>query len=263
MDNLEDFLKGPAEQPAREVEPSEQPETQAAEEIVSEAVTEQPQGPVRDEKGRFAPKGETVAEEPQVASPATTEPQLDHAALIGERRRRQEAEDRIRALEEQFAKLQQPQAEQPQGPPDRWEDPEGYDQWLIGQATKAAEQQAVHAYQQQRIYSSAVRARSKYEDYDQAHQVFGEMVQRNPALYDHMIQNDDPAEFAYRTAKTELDIRQHGSLDALVQARVQAAIAAQAPAPVAPIPDTLADAQSSRGTTAALTVPSLNDILRR
>lgn len=264
MDNLEDFLKGNAEQPEAVEETSAPEPTIEAE--APEVTVEEPKGPVRDEKGRFAPKGETVAEEPapQVASPATQEPPLDHAALIGERRRRQEAEDRIRALEEQFAKLQQP-SPQPEGPPDLWEDPEGYDRYLFEQAAMVAEERAMHAVQQQRIYESAIRARSKYADYDAAHATFGEMVQANPGLFQQMVSAVDPAEFAYTTAKTEMEIRQYGGLDKLVEARVQAALAAQTqPVPTPPsIPDTLADAQSARGNTPAFTVPSLNDILKR
>lgn len=263
MDGLEDFLNTePQAETPEPVQAEQQTEEQPVEGVVSE-------GPTRDEKGRFAPKGatETVenAETPQAASPAAEEPTLDHKALIGERRRRQEAEDRIRALEEQFARLQQPQVQpqQQQGPPDRWEDPDGYDRYLIEQAAHYAREQAVHAMNQQRIHQSAVRARGKYEDYDTAHQVFGEMAQRNPVLLDQMLASDDPAEFAYSEAKSEMDIRQHGSIEALIEARVAQRLAAAPPAP-APIPDTLADAQSSRGSSGqSFTAPSFDEILRR
>lgn len=265
MDGLEEFFKKDDEQPAAEIETPQEPETQAAEEVTSEASTEEPKGPARDEKGRFAPKGETP-ETAQVESPATPEPTLDHAALIGERRRRQEAEERLRALEQQVQQYQQPaqqvnpylgQTAQPQQTiPDRWEDPDGYDRYLIQQASQLAEERAMHAVQQQRIYESAVRARAKYEDYDAAHATFGDMAQTNPSLFQQMLVAPDPAEFAYQSAKREMEIRQYGSLDALIEARVQAALAQQATpaAPAtAPIPETLADAQSSRGSVAAPT----------
>jgi hypothetical protein len=268
MDDLDEFLKGNDEQPVVENETPQAPETQAQQEATPAEVAEpeaKAEGPARDEKGRFAPKGE---KEPDV-SPTSEEPKLDHAALIGERRRRQEAEDRLREYEARLAQLQQPQFQpQQQGIPDRWEDPEGYDRYLIAQASALAEERAMHAVQTQRIYSSAVAARAKYADYGDAHAVFGEMVQQNPMLFQQMVTAPDPAEFAYQTAKTEMEIRQYGGIDKLVQARVQAELAkaqTPAPAPTPSIPDTLADAQSARGSSAAsaFTVPSLDDILRR
>src|SRR5512139_675711 len=82
MDNLDEFLKG-SEEPAAEIETPEQAETpEATEAEAPEAVADEPpakDGPVRDEKGRFAPKGD---KEPE-ASPAPEEVKLDHPALIG------------------------------------------------------------------------------------------------------------------------------------------------------------------------------------
>lgn len=257
MDNLEEFLKADV---TPEVEIDE-PEAVTTEPVEAEAPSERPRGP----DGKFIAKGEEPATA-ESASPAPQEAPLDHAALIGERRRRQEAEARIEALEKQFAQFQQPQAQpqQPQGPPDRWEDPEGYDAWLVQQAAQAAQTQAIQAVQQQRIYESAVRARGKYADYGEAHEVFGQMAQRNPALFEQMLQSADPAEFAYTQAKSEMEIRQFGGIDALVAAKVAEALKTQTPAPQA-IPDTLADAQSARGSATGdgFTVPSLDDILRR
>ena len=265
MDNLDDFLKGSEEEPVAEAVEAEAPEAVEQPEITeTPEVAEEPKGPVRDEKGRFAPKGAAEAEKD--ASPASEEPKLDHAALIGERRRRQALEAELEQLRQQYAQPVQ-QAPEQQAIPDRWEDPEGYDRYLISQASAIAHEQATHAFQTQRIYQSAVAARGKYADYGDAHAVFGEMVQQNPGLFQQMVNAPDPAEFAYTTAKTEMEIRQYGGIDALVQARVQAELAkAQpAPAPTPTIPDTLADAQSARGSSAAqpFTVPSLDDILRR
>lgn len=243
MDNLEEFLSD--EPQAIDPAPAD-PEPQAEPEPA-----ERPRGP----DGKFVAKSE-----PAPADPAPAEPQLDHAALIGERRRRQEAEQQLEQLRAQYAQPQQQPA--PQSPPDRWEDPEGYDQWLIGQAARQAEQRAMQAVQQQRIYDSAVRARAKHEDYDTAHAVFGEMVQANPALFQRMLGEADPAEFAYNAAKTEMDIRQYGGLDKLVEARVAARLAEAQPAAPS-IPGTLADAQSARGSTASLHVPTLDEILKR
>src|SRR4051812_6942305 len=116
MDGLDDFLKS-EQQPVAAEETAVQPEPNA-EAQAPEAVAEEPKGPVRDDKGRFAPKGETEG-----ASPAPEEAPLDHAALIGERRRRQESEARIAALEAQIAQLSQQPA---QPAPDMFEDPQGW-----------------------------------------------------------------------------------------------------------------------------------------
>jgi hypothetical protein len=261
MENLDEFLKGNDEQPVVEIETPETPETPTETAETLEQVVDEAKAPVRDEKGRFAPKGEK-----EDVSPTSVEPPLDHAALIGERRRRQEAEQRFEQLQAQLAQQAQPQFQQQQGIPDRWEDPEGYDRYLIAQASQLAEERAVHAVQTQRIYSSAVAARSKYADYGDAHAVFGDMVQTNPTLFQQMVNAPDPAEFAYQTAKTEMEIRQYGGIDKLVEARVQAELAKAQPAPTqSNIPDTLADAQSARGSSSAQAFKpmSLDEILGR
>lgn len=270
MDNLDDFLKGEAEAPAVE-QTTEATETTieapAAETPTPEAQAEpegeqpkaeRPRGP----DGKFIPKGE------EGASPAPTEAPLDHAALIGERRRRQEAEDRLRQLEEN---LRQQQA--PTQAPDQWEDPEGYANYLksdiVTQAVAAARQEAYETFQTQRIDMSRQQFAATVPDYGEKVQVFEQMVAQNPALLQELYRAPNPAEYAYNTAKTQLEIMQYGGIDGLIQARVQAALQAQAPAPQpaaqAPIPETLAGEQSARssGPATTLTVPSLDDILRR
>jgi hypothetical protein len=254
MDNLDEFLNAPEAEvttEAPETAEVEQPET------VAETPAERPRGP----DGKFIAKGETPEAPAEVASPAAEEPKLDHAALIGERRRRQALETELEQLKAQLAQpQQQPVGQAPAAPPEPWD--EGYDQWLIKEAAKAAREEATNAVQQHRIYTSAVAARGRHEDYDAAHAVFGDMVQANPSLFHQMLGAADPAEFAYQAAKTEMEIRQYGGIDKLVEARVAARLAQPAPQP---IPDTLADAQSARGSTATggFHVPTLDEILKR
>jgi hypothetical protein len=261
-DELEGFLNTEAEAPTAEVEtpgPVDTPE-------VAEQPEETPSGPVRDEKGRFAPKGEKE----EAASPAAVEAPLDHAALIGERRRRQEAEDRLRQMEEAIRSNQQaPQQQAPQAPqnaiPDRWEDPEGYDQWLVQQATQAATQAANEQFQRQRIEASAIEEMQRIPDYQEKIAVFEQMASANPALMQEMARSPNPAEYAYNMAKTQVEISQYGGLDGLINARVQEALKAHTPAAQAPIPETLASEQSARATggNSGLVVPSLDDIIKR
>lgn len=266
MDQLDEFLNG-SEAPVAEIETPEQPQAiETAEVETPEVTAEEPTGPVRDEKGRFAPKGENTAAEPapEAASPAAAETPLDHAALIGERRRRQEAEDQLRALQEQLARQQQPQPQiaEPQGPPDRWEDPEGYDRWLVAQAATAARNEAMQAFQHQRIKMTAIEAQNRLPDYTDKIRAFEQMAQANPLLMQQMIEAPNPAEFAYNTAKSHLDIQQYGGIEGLIQARVQEALKAQAPAH--PIPTTLATEQSAGGPQGQpFHVPSFDEILGR
>lgn len=260
MDDLDNFLKSD-EAPTVEAEAPAPEATEAPAPEATETV-EQTQQRQRDEKGRFAPKGETES-----ASPAPTEATLDHAALIGERRRRQEAEARIAEYEARLAQYQAPQQQQaqPEGPPDRWEDPEGYDRWLVNQAAVAAREEATQAFNYQRIQAAAAQFQADKPDYQEVIGVFGQMANYNPSLISQMQQAPNPAEFAYRTAKTQLEISQHGGLDGLINARVQQALQTQAPPPAqqTPIPETLAGEQSARGSSGVLHVPSLDDILKR
>lgn len=264
--SLDDILND--REPTAEVEtPEAEPETQEQPEIEAEAPPVE--GQPRDEHGRFAPKGEKESAPP---APQETEGHIPVAALKDERSKRQALEAELNQLRAQIAQQQQPALQaQPtvQGPPDRWEDPEGYDRWLIGQAAEQARSEAVQAVQMQRIEASAMRARSKYPDYAEKHQVFGEMLNQNPALFDRMMQAEDPAEFAYAQAKTEVELRQYGGIDALVEARVQARLAEQAPPSLNQValpsaPPTISDSRSTgpRSGPAWGGPTALSDILR-
>ena len=262
MDDLDTFLKGD-EAPVDAPEAVE-PQTVEAPAPETPEVAEAPKGPVRDEKGRFAPKGE----QPEGESPTPAEPPLDHAALIGERRRRQEAEQRIAEYETRLAQLQQPQpqATPTQGPPDRWEDPEGYDQWLVARATNlaasAARAEAYQAFQYQRIQLSAEEAKARLPDYVEKIGVFDQMAQLNPMLLQELARAPNPAEYAYNTAKTQIELNTYGGIDGLIAARVQEALKQPQQAQT-PIPETLASEQSARTNVQALHVPSLDEILKR
>lgn len=262
MDGLEDFLKGsetdeadpvPAE-PTGEVVADTVATEPAVDQQPAEPKAEQPRGP----DGKFLPKGEP--EPPAVtASPAVEEPQLDHAALIGERRRRQEAEQRIAEYEARLA--QQPQ----QPPPDFWEDPDQAFNHRLNTVLPEITERIRSELRVERVKESAEEARSRYQDYDQTIDVFHQLASQNPALGQQMLMSRDPAEFAYKTAKTHQQVTQYGSIDALIEAEVAKRLTAQpAPTPAPPIPDTLADAQSARGTSAEpFKVPTLDDILKR
>lgn len=261
MDNLDDILNGnePIEPEAAQApQPEETPE---AEPEAPEAKAEgQPRGP----DGKFVTKGETEPETPEVAPPATEETKIPEAALIGERRRRQDAEAQLEALRQQLQSAQQPQPQfqQPAQAPDMFEDPEGYTSWIEQRAAERATSQAFEQFQYQRIGMAATQFAPSVPDYAEKVQVFQQMAQVNPALMQELYRAANPAEYAYNIAKTQIEINQHGGLEKLIEARVQDALKAQAPKAETPaIPDTLATAQSARGAGGITEPPSLEEIL--
>src|SRR6478609_11005484 len=160
-------------------EPSELDETPAVEESAPEPVSEEAADTrPRDEHGRFAKKGE----EDESASPAPADdPPFDHAAVKGERTRRQAAEterDTIRAeldaLKQQFQQLQQPE-EPPAPPPDLWEDTPGWQQHFGKQTVAEASFNA-------RLDMSEMLAARTHDDFDEMKGKFLQMMEANPTL---------------------------------------------------------------------------------
>jgi hypothetical protein len=255
-EGLDDFLEV-SEETTDEVE---------APEIVEE-VTEavEPATAPRDEKGRFAPKGEpeaVEAPEPSV-TPTPEEAPIPVKALQEERRKRQELEAKLAEYEARAAAPPEPVT-----PPDPWDEPDAHSQWLIKQAATVARHEALAEFENRQIARSANQARAKYQDYDDAVGIFSQMMQQNPALERQLRDHENPGEFAYSTAKTQMEIAQYGSIDALIQAKVKAETerlqAELKPAPTPPtIPTSLADQQSSRGGSTAYSPPSLDEILGR
>jgi hypothetical protein len=210
------------------------------------------------------PDGKFIAKaEPEVpaegAPPAPVEQPIDHAALIGERRRRQEAENEREALRQQLAQFQ---TQTP--PPDFWDDPDQAFNHRLQTVLPDITERIRSELRVERVKESADDARSRYQDYDQTIDVFHQLATQNPSLQQQMLMARDPAEFAYKTAKTHQQVQSYGSIEQMIEAEVAKRLTAQ-PAPATPIPDTLADAQSSRGAPAsAITAPpTLDAILGR
>ena len=202
-------------------------------------------GPVRDERGRFAPKAEALEPEVETGEPAAPvddqpepqpevtptpeaepEPQaIPFKALKDERAKRQTLEQELAAMRAQLEQMRQPQPQyqpQPQFQPEADEvpdpviDPQAYAAWV--------EDRALARINMNRVAQTAQAARGRYQDFDQVAQAFQQMAQVNPMLEQMMLQQPDPAEWAYRTAKTHLEVAQYGGLEAAVEARVKAAL---------------------------------------
>lgn len=282
-DEAEPVVEAPVEAPVAAPASAEAPpQPEALAEPVAPAAAVK-----RDENGRFVPKGdEPAAEAPAPGAPPAPveEPSLEHPALLAERRKRQAAEaelERLRASPPAPATAAPapPVPAAPTAPPDRYEDPEGYDAWLVQSVRTQAVAEARAAVEEERIATSADAAREKYPDFADKAKLFAQLTQQNPVLEQTLRRSRNPGEYAYSTAKMHLELQEHGSLEALIAAREVAAreaalaeIAAKpapepAPAPSPPsppvnLPDSLADSQSAR--TSSVTPqgpPSLEDIL--
>lgn len=245
--DLDSILNGD-DQPVQEIETPEAPETQTEPEATPEPTAEEPNGPVRDEKGRFAPKGETEG----VSPTPEKEPEFDHKAVLGERRRRQEAEERARQLEERLTQIERRFQPQPEAIDDdlMYTDPAKYRQLMAAEIRREVQQEAKGLTEQSaitvRMDVSEMLARKSYADYDEKLGTFRDMVAENPNLAAELARQQDPAEWAYQKAASWSAIQEVGSIDALrekIRAEVLAEVQPARPAPV--IPESLADAPAA------------------
>lgn len=252
-EGLDDFLN--TEPTAVENETGQDTQTEAVE--TPPETAEEPKGPVRDEKGRFASKGETEAAPPAAVEP----PEVPVKALQEERRKRQELEARLAEYEARLN--QQPQ----QPPPSLWDDEQGWQQHFGGQVVNEAVQQATL---NARLDMSEMMVRQTHPDFEDKKAAFIDLMRETPGLQQKALADPHPWNFAYNYVANhqrmqELSATNVSDLEAKLREKIRADLeaeyAAKAPTPV--IPDTLADAQSARGASVPHTVPSLDEILRR
>lgn len=179
------------------------------------------QGRVRDpETGQFAPKGEDKPEA-KVGAKVEAKPESKDAP-------RQELTEKergfLKATEEERHKRQQLERElaelRGQKPPTEvaaetktfWDDPEAY--------MKRLEQNIHGAALENRIYTSEQIARSKYPDFEEKKTIFRELALKNQTLVQQLIQSPDPADFAYKLAKSHKELQEVGSIDE-IRAKVE------------------------------------------
>ena len=244
MDNLEDFLDG-SKEPVEETQPKEV-EAEAAP-VTEEPIAETPEETdaekaqrERDEKGRFKAKEEKVTPPPGF---------VPVAAL-------QELREEIRAL-----KAPAPQPEAEASPvPDIFEDPEGYSTHLQNQIGQIALDTRLN------LSEELVRQSAGDEAVNAAQEWGKQQLTTNPAFAQAFYSNRNPYAFLVEQHKKATVYAKLGDDPSEIEAYLawkQAKDAPPAPAPV-PVPDTLADAQSARGSAAdAYRVPTLDDILKR
>ena len=129
----------------------------------------------RDESGRFAKAEEKPAEKP------AEKPRADVAAIIAERRKRQEAEARYAEL---LAQQQKPTAK-----------PSVFDN---EDAAISARVNESNGPIREAIYKLSVKtARAIYKDFSEAEGAFLEAMDRDPRLIEGLRASDDPGEYIY------------------------------------------------------------------
>jgi hypothetical protein len=189
----------PAPEPKAEAAPAPEPKVEAAPEPKAE---ERP----RDESGKFAAKTDAEQHKPetQVKQELTAKEKAFLATAQEERRKRQDLERRMSELE---AARQQPQGEKKTF----WDDPEAALQNFQNQLHQQTNKVATET----RLQTTEMLARSRYNDFDEKVQGFSELMENTPGLYQQWIAAPDPAEFAYKTAKTHMELKRVGDIDNL------------------------------------------------
>jgi hypothetical protein len=211
-------------EPATEAPVEAPPEAETPTEAVTEPTetVERPRGP----DGKFVAKESTGVqpqETPAEPVPPTDRlPQAEYAALKDERSKRQALENELAQLRQQMQR--QPPQPQPQAevPPDQWEDPDGYRDWLIETVRNEARAEATEAFHVQRIVASVAQFSADKPDYQDVIGFYRQMASVNPGLDEQMKVSENPAKFAYDTAKLQLAIQQHGSLQGYIDAQIAA-----------------------------------------
>ena len=171
------------------------------------------EGRKRDEAGRFAREEKEKAEaKPEAEQKPEPKPEQKEelspreraafAAMQDERRKRQELENRLAQIEQA----------QKQPPPKSFvEDPDG----ALARYQQEMQQQLSGAIVQTKVSATEAVARAQHKDYDQIVEVFGQVCQNTPGLYQQALASPNPAEFAYRIGKNYHDLQQAGSIEQL------------------------------------------------
>lgn len=191
---------------------------------------------VRNEKGQFEAKEEVKEEvkpeeaKPEVKAEVKAEKPEAQELTAKERAFLKNAESeraKRQALEQEIANLRSQLPKPEQQPQQRFQDnPEGYMAGVVNEMNTALIRN--------RLDTSDALARRAHADYPDKLQKFTEMCHTVPGLFQQMLQQPDPAEFAYKTAKTHEELESAGSIDELrakietdTRAKVEAEIRAK------------------------------------
>lgn len=144
-----------------------------------------------DEETKETPEGETKESEP--APPAVKENKsVPIAALQDERRKRQNLEEEVENLRGQIPKSNEA--------PDMYEDEEGYKTYIRNQIQSEINADREQA-QSERLNQSRGVMLEQHQDYTEMEKIFEIMATADLSLIDKMLVSEDPAKFAYDSAK--------------------------------------------------------------
>jgi hypothetical protein len=157
--------------------PAVETKTEAPAEIKPEVVESKPDR-TRDESGKFAKAEEKPAEKP-AEKPKLSSAEV--AAIIDERRKRQDAEQKYADL---LAKTQKPGEK-----PSVFENEDAAISARVTEGTRGLRES---------MYKLSVKAaRGIYKDFADAENAFAEAMERDPRLIVGLQQSDDPGEYIY------------------------------------------------------------------
>jgi hypothetical protein len=158
--------------------------------------------------GQFVQKEEAKEEKAEVKTEVKAEvkaepkkeefTEKERAFLRGleeERKKRQE-------LERQLQALQKPEKKEEKT---FWDDPEG----KLNAHTQQVQQIAL----QTKLQTSEVIARSRHADFDEKIQVFAQILEQTPGLHAQWLSSPDPAEFAYRAGSARAELTAAGDME--------------------------------------------------
>lgn len=195
---------------------------------VPEPEAQAPETPEPQETGEATPEAETKTDESADETPQEAEtPEAKQeegeswtkAAVIDERRKRQE-------LERKLAELEASKAENKPERPDVFADPDGAFSH-VEQSLKNEMAMAIHST---RLELSQEMMRTVFPDYDELESEFVDMAKDNPVLLQELQNSTMPARFAYDTAKKAREAAELKNVDkmrAKMEAEIRAEIEAQ------------------------------------
>lgn len=199
--SLESILKGEepetVETTETEVQSEAETETPKNEDPVETATQEQSEPEDKGVKQAEEPPSPEIQEDKQEESPDTWTKKM----ALDERQKRQNIERQLKELQQQVQSNSNKQQEQQVELPDPIEDPEGYKR-----AITASVQNDIF---QQRVEATQTELRAQKEDYDDMVNHFQTMVQSDNSLAQKLRKASNPAQFAYETAKTNLDNKKY------------------------------------------------------
>lgn len=237
MDILDELNAGePANAEPQATEPQAAEPAQA--EPQAEPAEAQPRE--RDEKGRFKPKDE----KPEVP------PGYVPVGVV------QELREEIRSLKQPA----QQEPRQPIAPPDIFEDPQGYTQFLQTQIAQTTLNDRLN------LSEEMVRQSAGDETVNAAQEWGRQMLASNPIFAQQFYAQRNPYGFLVGEYKRQTTLAKLGDDPAQIEEYLKWREAQNAPQPAQqqqPIPTSLASDQSARGNAAPYQPPSLQEILGR